>query len=219
VSFQDEQFKTWAGDFESLYDEVWHLLISRATLKQVAAFFEEKRSSYDAAALDWYMKWNGSMWGVATSARLRALADPDTNTKSLRTLLDKVRRHPEVFTRERYVAMAGSNDSPTRERSNREFDEHFGAGAAVEPARVERDIAALDAAMEKVRPFVDKRIAHLDPGWTEMRLQYGPIYEALDVLDDLMRKYVLLFRGNYGSGQFGALTQFDARMIFEPGGR
>jgi hypothetical protein len=213
----DEQFKNWSEWFSGLSDEVGHLLISRETLKQVADFFGEKGDSYDAVTLDWFRKWIGSMWGVATAARLRALGDPDPDTKSLRCLLDKVKRHPEVFTRERYVALTGASDPYTMERANREFSENFGVGSAIDPERVEADIASMDAAVAAVKPYVDKRIAHLDPKWREIRLQFGAVYAALDVLRDLVKKDTLLFTGQFPPGHFGVLVQFDVRKILEQG--
>ena len=216
MSVLDDQFKNWSEWFSGLSDEVGHLLIRRETLKQVASFLEEKGDFYDAVALDWFRKWIGSMWGVATAARLRALGDPDPETKSLRCLLDKMERHPEVFTRERYVALTRASDPYTKERANREFSENFGTGSAIDPEHVEMDIASMDAAMAAVKPYVDKRIAHLDPRWRGIQLQFGAVYAALDVLRDLVKKYTLLFTGQFPPGHFGALVQFDVRKIFEP---
>jgi len=216
MSVLDEHFVNWSEWFRSLSDEVEHLLISRETLKQVAGFFTGKVESYDPTALDWFRKWIGSIWGVATAARLRALGDPDAATKSLRCLLDKLRRHPEVFTRERYLRLAGASDSHTTARANKEFDEYFGKGASIDVTRVGADIVAIDAAMETVKPFVDKRIAHLDPRWKEMTLNFGPLYAALDVYGDIVKKHTLIFTGEFSSAHFGSLVHFDARRIFDP---
>ena len=217
MSVLDDRFLNWSEWFSGLSEEVGHLLISRETLKQLDDFLEEKRGSYEASAVYWYLKWNGSMWAVATAARLRALGDPDPETKSLRCLLDRVKRHPNVFTRDRYIALTGASDPYTRERANKEFSENFGTGSAIDPKRVEAEIASMDAALTAVKPFVDKRIAHLDAKWREIQLKFGPVYEALDVLGNLVKKYTPLFTGHPSLATFGMLIQFDVRQIFEPG--
>lgn len=153
---------------------------------------------------------------MATVTRLRALDDADPNTKSLRILLGKVKSNPQVFTRSRYLAMSGASDSHTRERSNREFDENFGAGAGIDPQRVEADLADMASAMVEVTPFVNRRVAHLDPNWQEVQITYRPIYEAVKVFGRIVEKYTFLFKG-YGTPlNFGHLIQFDVRRILQP---
>jgi hypothetical protein len=216
MTLADEQFDSWAEWFRNLTDEVNHLLISRETLKQVGEYLSAKRDSYDPIALLWFKEWLGSMWGVAIPTRIRALGDTRHKTKSLRRLLGKVEGHPEVFTRERYVKLSSAGDPYTRERASREFTARFGPGEAIDPAGVHADIAALDLAVAEVKKFVDKRIAHLDPKWSEMSLTFAPVYAALDVVGDLVKKYSPLFTGQFPSLHFGELRQFEARQIFEP---
>ncbi|MDQ6891520.1 MAG: hypothetical protein M3167_02440 [Acidobacteriota bacterium] len=220
MSRADEQFRLWADWYKrvaGLEGELDYLLQGREVLYSTAGVFMAGGDAYDFHALDFFLRWLGSHWAGSTAVRLRAMTEKDDQTDSFRALLAKVRAHPHVFTRARYLEMVRADtDAYLFERGNKEWEDRYGSGAEIDPEILDADIAAIDAAAAPVAEFATKRIAHLDKKWSEIKSTYGPVYNCLEVLKELSAKYAPLFTGEMMAGRFG-FSRWDARAALIPG--
>lgn len=145
----------------------------------------------DATILVWFRL------GFARSQALgvRRMADNRSDVVSLARLIDRVRRYPEVLTRERFLAMQGVGEGLGRLAQDW-FDGLAGTGDCIDPSIPARDFDYLRAETETVREWVNKSVAHLD---VQGRLLEGPplqaVHDAVDVVADLFGKYNILIVG------------------------
>ena len=135
-------------------------------------------------------------YAVAMAVGIRRQRDLDRRSVSLERLLreieEKTNSHPRVLSRESFL----KNYAPELQATgDAEFDRLIGARAThVDPASVRRDLDSLIAATEKVKHYVNKRIAHRDEK-LEPKARFGDIDESLDALERLVDKYCRLVTG------------------------
>ncbi len=119
---------------------------------------------------------------------IRRLADTDDNTDSLWALWAAIRANNECATRADYIASAVALVEPhdaasAAAQSDRHFTESFGTGSHVDRDKIDLYQASLANDAERVKVFVDKRIAHLDPivdHPAAQSIDLGEIHGALD---------------------------------------
>lgn len=116
-----------------------------------------------------------------------------------RFLAEVAENAPEI-TRQEYLdgwrdAVDGDLwDTIHAPQANTFFDEFAGGlGEAVDPSLVELDREHLEAALDPVKFFVDKRLAHHNPAH-DPSLTYEEISNGVDMVGGLYRKYVRLIR-------------------------
>jgi hypothetical protein len=114
---------------------------------------------------------------------------------SLGRLLDRVRRHPRVITRARYLQRLHPTDQRT---AHEHFDNLAGPGAlALDPGTPREDLLRLRGETGHIRTWVSKGVAHLDPrtGDYEQGLTVGDLHRAVDLVFEVLNRYMQLLRG------------------------
>lgn len=129
-----------------------------------------------------------------------------TNEVSLLRLLQKLREHPTLITEDWYAAewldessllnQAKESNDGLLENFVRgipvsEFQTNFGIKGHLDEKLLEADIESLKSATDKIKQYVDKKLAHTDKTSPE-RVTEQDYFKALKVLEDLTRKYILL---------------------------
>jgi hypothetical protein len=78
---------------------------------------------------------------------------------------------------------------------HREFDRFAGkAGAHVDPRLVQDDITNLQRMTEHLERYATKRVAHLDAKGPDRIPTYHELDQAIDLLEELVKKYRLLIK-------------------------
>ena len=165
------------GELASLY---WNRSIYKHVLEIVQANPEiDKRNNF--------FDWIRGNYAVAAAASIRRVMDSHRRKHpvSLYTLVLEMRAHPEVLSREHYVALY---TNLPRHIAHKDFDWLAGNGAEV----VDRHIIQprLDecvAACRHVQEYVDKVVAHHDPQGLDKLPTYEDIDEAIDAVGELFK--------------------------------
>jgi hypothetical protein len=177
-------------------DTVLRLLLDRDRWRDLRQLVAENDAIPEGdATIGWF--WYDH--AVHTAIRLRRLADEDSQSASLGRLLVEVRDSAGKLTRRRYLACwrhATGPDQPWerfhRQLANDAFDRFADAdGRAVDAKKVQIDLEALRAAVTPVKLFVNKRLAHHNPGHDPV-LTYQQLSEVIDVIAGLWHEYSLL---------------------------
>ena len=140
--------------------------------------------------------------GLISSAAVavRRQTDNDDNSICLRRLLRETRDYAHIVTRSHYLALsapAGSQEFLTT-LNNYTFDEWAGEGVDhPDPARVEADLQSLLNVSERIRHYVNKRVAHFDRNGVrpDMMPTFQDLDDASKVIESLTQKYHLIFTG------------------------
>jgi hypothetical protein len=117
---------------------------------------------------------------------------------SLVILLEELKKHPALLTRQRFLKMC-KKGGPVAERfADQWFDkivEQQGA-ASVPTAVIDQDIATLKQQTKQVKRLVNKLVAHTEMDRRRIGThRYGDLNSAVKVLSEVYRKYALLIEG------------------------
>lgn len=123
---------------------------------------------------------------------VRRMVETNDGVISLGTILEAIRRNPEVLTRERYLEICKPDNKYIVETTHSSFDEWAGPGSDhVDPGRAKAKLTRLQALAEKITRYVNKRIAHRDRQGPEP-FTFGQLDSALDELGSALQELRLL---------------------------
>jgi hypothetical protein len=187
---EDGLYEKWQEWIEGIYREVVTLFAYRSFYRglvdMTAANDAIPPSSFFAALPAWY--------GVTQAMGVRRQTDLGRDAVSLARLLTNMAEHPQVMTRERFLAL-WDDDEYDQRRGNEEFDNYAGRGSDVIPA--ERYQADLDRFQEIARPtkdYVDRLVAHNDQRELDSVPTFDELNAAIDLLEELLNKYMVLLK-------------------------
>ncbi len=180
-------------------------------LQEVAK--ENAKVLHPGAFFDWMCR----NYIVALTVGIRSFTDQSRNSHSLWRLLYEILENPGVIDRATHVRMYVS--SPMGEDlGHMSFNATVGKGSSCLSQRAIRaDLRRLEDASERVRRFVNKRVAHrTKPGEIRRLPRFNEVDAALDVLDNMLCKYNLLLTAQ-GMSSLHATRQYDWReVLWEP---
>jgi len=154
----------------------------------------------------------GNVYATTTVIGIRRQLDTDKDSVSFARLLKEIQENSEVLSRDRYVALHEGSVIPVQIASSH-FDRFAGAGYPyVNSARVDLDLCILKQKAAGIRKFANKRIAHFDRSDFANLPTYAELDDCLDYLEDLLKKYLALFRAEMHS--IIPVWQFDWKAIF-----
>ena len=132
---------------------------------------------------------------------------------SLFRLLHAFKRKPQIISSERYVALY---TTLPQSFAHHDFDNLAGKERKyIDAERIEADIMYLKEKTGNVEIFANKRVAHYGDESYENIPTNDEIQEALDCLEALLKKYLLIFRAE--SWDIIPIFQFDwLRPLREP---
>jgi hypothetical protein len=196
VSAEDDLYAKWLKWLKKVSNETHTLWLYRDYWRGLA----EMTQANDDIPPSTFFSALGTWYAAAQMTAVRRQLDRDTRSVSLWRLLTDIADHPEVMTRERYVALwlPEVRDETDREirtaEANKTYDDRFaGAGNdVIPPERTLEDRERLEHLAEPVTVFVNKRVAHSDEENLPAAPTYAEIDGAVDELGELLRKYVSL---------------------------
>ncbi len=160
-----------------------------------------------------FYAWMGSMYAAAMSVAIRRLVDKGPNSISFMRLLCEVLEHPVVLSRARYKSRFVNSQSP-EDYQDRDFDRQVGRGRDyIDPATVSSQIQTLKLKTDGLRKYVNKRVAHYDEKEFKAVPKFQDVDDAIDCLDHLLTRYLLLVRAVYQRTALPTPT-YDWKEIF-----
>lgn len=102
----------------------------------------------------------------------------------------------------------------------REFESLWGQGASqADPERVAADLEKLQAAVDPVKEFADKHVAHLDHTPVDEVPSFEELDQAINTLGDLFKRYYRAVTGVSGSITLTIIDNWMApfRVAWLPG--
>jgi hypothetical protein len=165
----DAVFAAWLELLEKVNRQIHVAMLHRKLWTQVRDAVIARHPDADGTLINSY----GDVYWDSQVMAVRRLADqyPDRPV-SLWWLLERIRRNPEVVTRNRYVTVGAERyaDEPDSweyqrvvERHERDFTDRYGAGAHVDRARIVGWQLELKRELRAVDAHADQWIAHRDP--------------------------------------------------------
>ncbi len=163
-----------------------------------------------------FHEWMGAVYANSMSVGIRRLVDGDRKNKSISfvRLLKEIQRHPSILSRVRYRSVFGARGKLPVSSADNDFDRHVGLGEDhVSQEAITKEIKDLRDATVGLNRYVDKRVAHYDRREFKEILTFGDIDDALDHLEAMLRRYILLFRA---ADLISATPcfQYDWKVIF-----
>lgn len=150
---------------------------------------------------------------TALAVGIRSFIDFDKRSRSLARLLYELIEHPRAITRDWHVRMY--RGTPIGEElGHMSFNAVVGKRKDHVSVRMIRsDLRRIEQASERVRRFVNKRVAHrASPGAIRRLPRLNELDSALTVLDEVFCKYNLLLTAE-GSSTLKATRQYDWREV------
>ncbi|MGH8224018.1 MAG: hypothetical protein ACREQZ_13705 [Woeseiaceae bacterium] len=164
-----------------------------------------------------FFDWMCRNYITAQAVSVRRFLDQDRNSHSLWRLLYELLEHPKSITRVDHVKMYRT--TPIGESlGQRSFDSVVGKSRThLGAAAIRSDLKRLEDASDRIRRFVNKRIAHFTQRGSIRKLpRLNDLDSALEVVDKLFHKYDLLLTGRGGDTSH-ATRQYDWReALWEP---
>jgi hypothetical protein len=191
MDVSEKLFSKWNKWLSTIYDDIQGLLVNRHIFREVQEII---RSNTDIQFDDTFYEWMGNVYAAAAVIGVRRQVDTHKGSISFARLLGEIRENPEILPRERYLRLY--KDRVIRDRvANRTFDKFAGTGRQhVNGALVGADLNMLNEKAETIRKFANKRIAHTDRAEFKSLPTYGELDDCLDYLEEMLKKYLSLFR-------------------------
>lgn len=164
-----------------------------------------------------FFDWMCRNYVVTVAVGVRSFMDQSRDSHSLWRLLYEVLENPGVINRATHVQMYRSTPIGT-ELGHMSFNSVVGKGRRyLSQHAVRADLRKLENASERVRRFVNKRIAHrTNPGEIRRLPRFSEVDAALDKIDTVFCKYNLLLTAQ-GMTSAHATRQYDWReVLWEP---
>lgn len=160
-----------------------------------------------------FFDWMCRNYVVAQTVGIRSLVDQSRGSHSLWRLLFEVLEHPGILDRGMHVRMYRS--SPLGEElGHMSFNAVAGRGSKCLSQRATRtELRRIENVSERVRRFVNKRVAHrTNPGEIRRLPTFDEIDAALTTLDEVFCKYNLLLTAE-GMSTCHATRQYEWRQV------
>ena len=163
------------------------------------------------AFFDW-MCWN---YVSAVSTGIRGFVDQHHESRSLWRMLYEILDNPGVLDRETHARMYARGPGIAFGRDC--FNAASGGRAVISQASIRSDLRRLENASDRIRRFVNKRIAHrTNPGQIRRLPTFNEVDAALQAIDAILVKYNFLLTAQ-GYDTFEATRQFSWReVLLEP---
>jgi hypothetical protein len=214
-----EKWNRWLGD-ANLDGSIAHELANLAVIREIhsglkqmvdnnkniqkhSAFYSVMQMTYSQSALMY----------------IRRQVRKENDSISLIMLAEDVQNNSELITKEFYSNLYTINrQDEEREQwkrlGERDFVKHFGGtlGDRLDPDIIERDIQKLTQVFDDSKGFIDRRLAHLDKREPTSIPMYSEIESWCDVLNEILRKYMLLIRA--ADYKVAPILQHDWKSVF-----
>jgi len=164
-----------------------------------------------------FFDWMCRNYVVAMTVGIRSFLDQSRDSQSLWRMLYEMLESPGVIDRATHVRMYLSTPMGA-DLGHLSFNSVVGKGRLfLSQQAIRADLRTLEDASERVRRFVNKRVAHrTKPGEIRRLPKFNELNAALDKLDEVFCKYNLLLTAE-GTSSLHATRQYDWReVLWEP---
>lgn len=211
----DTRIARWAAWIDgSIKNEFVTMHLHRFAWQETARLVEDNAELPES----YWWEFMYETYAITQAAAIRRQVDVRRHAGSLLRFLMEVEKGAAAVTRTYWVeTLWEADDQNERAHAGRQWDEHFGGkvGDHLDPAIPRADAAALRAAGEDVKKYVDENVAHVspDPVAAEVTLSVGDVHRAMDTCAELFARYHFLFTAS----TFATLTpvlQHDFFAVF-----
>jgi hypothetical protein len=203
-----DRWKSW---LPQMRNDLTYLLGSREIFWELQEVAKENPAILTPGS---FFDWMCGNYMAAASVGARSFVDQSRTGHSLWRMLYEILENPGVINREAHVKMYRG----VRDLGEMTFNSVVGRGKQYLPQRAVRaDIRKLEDASERVRRFVNKRIAHKTMRGEIRRLpRLNELDAALNTIDELLCKYNLLLTAQ-GMSTMHATRQYNwQEVLWEP---
>lgn len=158
-----------------------------------------------------FFNWMCTNYIAAVSMEVRRFQDSSRDVRSLWRLLYEIYENPGVVNRRSNRCLyRGVTIDPSFDIANLSFNNVVGKNKDVLPQRdVLKDLRNIESSSDRIRKFVNKRIAHRTPLGELRRLPiFNELDHSMDTIDRIFCKYNLLLTAE-GTESMSATRQYD----------
>lgn len=184
----DEQKRAhWRFDAARLRDDVSHLVWLRKTHRRLQMIISQNSrlnvaSPFHDFVVEGYV--------AAASVGVRRLSYTSGSAISFSRLLTDVKKHLPLLTRDALCALYG-------DRFRFSFDQLVGHDrGTLSDAEIDEDLNALRTDAERVKQYVDQRVAHISRKPSGEVPRFEDLHRAIDNLERIALKYGALLTGD-----------------------
>ena len=204
-----DRFVKWNKWLDVIYSEITSLSVNREIFWEVQDIVKNNPKVQKPSS---FYDFLGKAYVTLVFMGVRRQVKIDKGSISFARLLKEICETPEVLSRTRFVALY--KGSTSEQFANRHFDKFAGKAVShVDPTLVNLDLGKLKAKAQKCEEYADKRVAHIDKGRMKNIPTFTDIDDCIDFLEELMKKYYLLFRG-ISLRSILPVWQYDWKAIF-----
>ena len=182
MSSKIDKWRRWLGEIKQ---QVYSVMQSRHVYNETVAIIHANKSLPKTSVFYGQLQvW----YADSVIMAIRRQAKIDRQAISLARLMDEMRENPELISREYWTDLC--KGYVVEEFSDRMFDHLAGRGAKhVDPTVVEADLVRFRNSLRSCERWADKRVAHFDAGKAPKPPTFGELDEALESLDEMLKKY------------------------------
>ena len=197
----------WRSWMDGIVDDLGNLLVKKQVFEELMTIVSANAATRDPGT---FLDWLVDNYVTATAIGIRRVTDAHRHSCSLGRILVEMVEHPHIMSRRAHQSLYRKSVGD----ADRTFDRIAGKNRRFVSQRVlRRDLRALRQAEERVRRYVNKRIAHTArPGAIRRLPTFGELHNALSVLDRIARRYNLLLTA-YSVGTSRPILFDDWRKV------
>lgn len=207
---QDAKFKKWEGWLKTIHEDIRELLVRKYIFNEVQDIIKSNPKIHKPSS---FYDWLSIVHSVDISIGIRRQLDADKKSVSFTRLLTAIIEEPDILSRERFVKLY-PDEEYRQDYGHKDFDDFSGEGNDyVDPELVKADLKNLQESGKDIREFANKRVAHHSQNPPSKPLTDTKVVACLDLLENLLIKYELLF---HAATYVGILPvwQHDWKEIF-----
>jgi AbiU2 len=177
----------WRSWMDGIVGDLDKLLVKKKVFEELMAIVNANAVTRDPRT---FLEWLVDNYIVAVTIGIRRITDEDSRSHSLGRILVEMVTHPRIMSRRAHQSLYRDSAADPNET----FDRIAGRRRSFVSRQVlRRDLKMLRQAEERVRKYVNKRIAHTArPGAIRRLPTFGELHNVLSVLDRIAVRYNLL---------------------------
>jgi len=192
---ENEQRTRLIGWLEVIYKDVADLVTDNYLFWELQAIVRNNVKMRESSGL--FTQWMASSFVQATAVGVRRQAKDRDDSVSLKRFLVEVQKYPALVSRDHYISLFDGKQAWLVEKGQRDFDHIAGSAQAhILPTLPAQHLRELEAAVQPIEHYVDRRVAHYDPrGLTQPIPRFDDLSNALATLERLVAFYWFPLKG------------------------
>ena len=184
--------RRWRSWLERIVDDLTDLMTKRKLFLELMEIVNADPRTREPGA---FVGWLLGNYATTIAVGIRRATDVHRKSRSIGRLIFEALEHPKVIT----LAAHRRLYKRTKWSADGTFHGIAGKGRVYLSGRVVRGhMRELERAERRIRPYVNKRVAHLAaPGALRTVATFDDLHRALDVLDRIVLKYYVLLTAKY----------------------